>query len=88
MKILFNNQQLYDYLMSLNSGLGKRGLQELSDSVLFASRHASGMGTEFLGESRIALRRVLREGRAALTSQEQDDIRNVLEQLDAALDRR
>jgi hypothetical protein len=83
MKILFNNQQLYDYLMSLNSGLGKRGLQELSDSVLFASRHASGMG-----ESRIALRRVLREGRAALTSQEQDDIRNVLEQLDAALDRR
>lgn len=88
MKILFNNQQLHDYLLSLSAELGKRGLKELSDSLLFASRQASGISTEFLGESRIALRQVLQQGGGALTNQEREDIQNILAQLDTALDHR
>ena len=88
MKIMFNNQQLYDYLLSFSSELGKRGLKEMSDSVLFASRHASGISTEFLGESRIALRHVLQQAGGRLTDQERDDVQNVLKQLDTALDKR
>lgn len=88
MSILLSNEQLYDYLRSLSSDLGKRGLRELSDSLLSATRQASGISTEFLGESRIALRHVLKRERGGLTDQERGDIQSILKQLDAALDKR
>jgi hypothetical protein len=88
MKPFSNNQQLYDYLLCLGAELKKRGAEELSEAILFASRHASGMSTEFLGESRISLRRVLQQGHDVLTDQEQDDVQDVLRQLDMALDKR
>jgi hypothetical protein len=88
MKILSSNQELYNYLLSLSSELGRRGLDELSGSLRSASRQASGTSTEFLGESRTALRYVLQQGRPALTDQERDDVQSILEQLDAVLDRR
>ena len=46
------------------------------------------MSTEFLGESRIALRRVLKEEDGVLTLQEREDLLDVLRQLDSALDNR
>ncbi|HEV2330235.1 MAG TPA: hypothetical protein VGY56_15745, partial [Verrucomicrobiae bacterium] len=62
---------------------------ELSDAVMFASGHVAGnIGTEFLGESRIALRRVLAEQDGILTVQELADLSDVLRQLDESLDRR
>ena len=88
MKPLSNNQELYDYLLLLSSQLKQRDLQELSEVVLFASRQASGMSTEFLGESRIALRQVLQKGAKVLTEQERECIKDVLKQLDTALDKR
>jgi len=88
MKLLSNNQQLYDYLVCLSAERKNRGAGELSEEILFASRHASGMSTEFLGESRISLRRVLQYGRDILTDREQDEIQDVLRQLDRALDKR
>ena len=88
MKSFTNNQQLFDYLLGLSSELKKRGLLELNEVVVFASRHASGMSTEFLGESRIALKRVLQQGKDALTEQERNDLSDVLRQLDMALDKR
>jgi hypothetical protein len=87
MRTLSNNQELYDYLLFLSSELRKRGLKELCETLLFASRHASGISTEFLGESRRALRQVMQQGNDALTEQERDELRYALKQLDKALDK-
>lgn len=88
MKTLTSNRDLYDYLHALHSTLNERGAVDLSDIVRRAMGQAAAMSTEFLGESRIALRRLLREGCAVLTAEEQDDVSQVLGQLDNALDRR
>jgi hypothetical protein len=89
MKILFNNRELYDYLLFLASELKKRKFDELSEAVTFASRHAAGnMTTEFLGESRIALQRVLKEEDGVLTVKERNNLSDVVKQLDDALDKR
>jgi hypothetical protein len=45
------------------------------------------MSTEFLGESRIALRRVLSAGKTVLEPSEQADIEDVVRQLTAAINR-
>jgi hypothetical protein len=88
MKPFSNNRELYEYLLSLAAELKKRKFEELSEAVSFASRQAAGMSTEFLGETRIALRRVLKEEDGILTVQERADLSDVLRQLDEALDGR
>ncbi len=89
MKPFSNNRELYEYLLFLSAELQKRKFEELSEAVAFASRQAaSNISTEFLGESRIALRRVLKEEDGILTVQERADLSDVLKQLDEALDRR
>jgi hypothetical protein len=88
MNTLINNQQLYDYLTALSSSLKKCGLEELSEELVFASRQATTTSTEFLGESRIVLKRVLQEGGNTLSELERDELCDVLKQLDKALDRR
>ena len=86
MKILSDNRELYEYLLFWVEELKRRNLAELSEAVAFASRQASGMSTEFLGESRIALRRLSAEN--FLTVEERADLSDVLKQLDEALDKR
>jgi hypothetical protein len=88
MKVFANNRQLFDYLLALSSELKRRGMLELSEVVGIASRHAAGMSTEFLGESRIALRQVFHQGKDSLTEQERNDLSDVLAQLDTAFDKR
>jgi hypothetical protein len=59
---LASNRDLYDYMTRLSSGLKQRGAAALSEAVDLARRYASGSSsTEFLGESRIALTRVMKE---------------------------
>ena len=85
---LDNNRQLYDYLMAIGAKLNARGAVELSRVVLAASRTAAGIPiTEFLGESRIALRRVENE-QTALTEDERLELLDVVRQLDEAFKRR
>jgi hypothetical protein len=85
---LENNQQLYDYLVSIGAKLNTRGEAELGRVVMAASRHAATVpSTEFLGESRIALRRVKNE-QTVLTGDEQSGLKDIMRQLDDALDRR
>ncbi len=84
MKRLSNNRELYAYLLSLRSRLQACGAGELSDCVDFAAAQAAGMSTEFVGESRIALRRVLGREAGILTAAERSDALNVLRQLDQA----
>jgi hypothetical protein len=87
MKHLANNQELLDYLLFLAAELKKRKLDELSDTVTRASRHAATIpSTEFLGESRIALRQVLKEEDGVLTVLERSDLSNVIQQLDDAFE--
>ena len=86
---LSNNAQLYEYLVSLSAELKREGADELSDLVTKASRTAGGIPiTEFLGESRIALRRVSAEENGILSNQEHAELLEVLSQLDATFDRR
>ena len=86
---LSNNKQLYDYLAVLATALSQAGAAQLSESVLAASRTAWGTpATEFLGESRIVLRRVLDMDAGLLTEGQRSDLIDVLGQLDVALDER
>ena len=85
---LENNGQLRNYLISLSETIRERGATELAQSLISASNLAwTWPATEFLGESRIALRRVLAE-RIDLGESEMKNLRDVLAQLDAALERR
>jgi hypothetical protein len=88
MKILSNNAELYQYLLHLSAILQERDAKQLGEAVVHASKCSAGMSTEFLGESRIALRQVLKKGAGLLTTQERDDVKDVLRQLDKALDER
>ena len=89
MKYLSSNKELYEYLLALAAVLKTRKREDLSDVITFASRHAVGnMSAEFLGESRIALRRVLMEEDGFLTVQERDEISDVLNQLDEAFEKK
>jgi hypothetical protein len=89
MKALSNNRELYEYLLFLDSVLKQRGATALSEIVQFAIGQASTFpATEFLGESRIALRRVLDEENGILNDQERTDLRDVLKQLDSAFKKR
>lgn len=86
---LSGNRELYDYLISLAAKLGEIGATQLAEVVLAASRTAWVIpATEFLGESRIALRRVLKMNVGLLSDSERSDLLAVLGQLDAALDER
>jgi hypothetical protein len=85
---LASNRELYEYLLILSSILRIHGCEELVRGVTDASQFAAGASTEFLGESRIVLRRVAEEVAGILSKEDLADLIEVLGQLDAALDRR
>ena len=85
---LENNQQLYDYLASISAKLNTRGSAELSRVVMATSRYAAAVpGTEFLGESRIALR-LVENRQTVLTEDERLELVDIVHQLDEAFSRR
>ena len=85
---LDNNRQLYDYLVAIGAKLNDRGAVELSRLVLAVSRTVRTIpNTEFLGESRIALRRVENE-QTVLTENERLELLDIVRQLDEAFSRR
>ena len=88
MKTLSNNTELLQYLVQLSATLKERDAKQLGEIVVHASKCSAGMSTEFLGESRIALRQVLKKTKRVLTAQERDDVKEVLRLLDLALDER
>jgi len=88
MEPLKSNSELYEYLLLLVSQLRTCGATDLADLVEFATQQVSGMSTEFLGESRIALRQVLEKEQGILTATQRKEISDVLGQLGRALDGR
>ena len=85
---LVDNRQLYEYLLSLSNTLTRSGAESLSLAVTTAARYAAGMSTEFLGESRIALRKVAQDRSAILNEAERAELLAILQQLDFAFDKR
>jgi len=88
MKTLANNGELYQYLLSLATMLRDRKAKELSEAVMHASMTSAGMRTEFLGESRIALREVSKKAKKILTPRERAGLSDVLRQLDDVFEKR
>jgi len=88
MKQLANNKELYDYLVDLSTKLEARGAESLAAIVLAASGQSAGLSTEFLGESRIALRKVSDSDEVLITADERAEMVDVLKQLSVALDGR
>jgi hypothetical protein len=88
MKRLESNCELYQYLLLLVSKLRERGALDLATLVEFGTKQASGMSTEFLGESRIVLRHLMEREQGILTDIERKEVGDVLKQLDEALDHR
>jgi hypothetical protein len=85
---LQSNRDLYQYLLVLSEQLKSRGSEELSAMVVSATRLAGDIPiTEFLGESRIALRRVKKEAGSLLNEEERLELKEVLKQLDASFRR-
>ena len=87
MKMLSSNTDLYNYLLSLGDLLAERGSAQLAESVRFAARQGTGLSTEFLGESCIALRKVLDTESGLLQLHERDELRGVISQLNTAFRR-
>jgi hypothetical protein len=84
---LSSNRELYDYLLRLMADLERRGARALVDALAVAKGHAA-MSTEFLGETRMALRRVLKEENGILEQPERAELVDVLKQLDDLHDQR
>jgi hypothetical protein len=61
---LVSNQALHDYLARLAASLQERGAESMAEIIAAAARQ--GAGLEFLGESRIALEKVLNSNQAVL----------------------
>jgi hypothetical protein len=87
MKKLTSNTDLYEYLLWLGNLLAERRAQQLAESVRFAARQGAGLSTEFLGESRIALRGVLDMENGILRAHERDELLDVISQVEFALRR-
>jgi len=85
---LSSNRDLYEYLVRLASELEGR-LEALSRALAAAARTRSVIpATEFLGESRIVLRRVLAEENGILSQIERETLQYMLREVDATFDRR
>jgi hypothetical protein len=85
---LANNQALHDYLVGLAATLQERGAESMAEDIAAAARQAAGLSTEFLGESRIALEKLLSSNQLRLSDAVRTEIADVLKQLDVALGRK
>jgi hypothetical protein len=75
-------------MLRLADVLVERGSHVLANRIRGAAEQASGMSTEFLGESRIALDQILAAEAGALNPQERKYFVAAIDQLDRTLSRR
>jgi hypothetical protein len=87
-QIFSSNADLYAYLGGLRRTLADRGAKDLAEIIRRALGAAAGMSTEFLGESRIALRAVSQAKNNPLDQVERHRLAEAISQLDAAFERR
>jgi hypothetical protein len=65
---LASNTDLYEYLLSLGDLPAGCGSQQLAETVRFAAKQGTGLSSEFLGESRIALRATIHADTELMTA--------------------
>jgi hypothetical protein len=87
MRKLENNTDLYEYLRSLADLLKGGSAAPLVEYLDAAARQATSLSTEFLGESQIALKKVLDTENGALTNTEREELRSVIKQIEFAVNR-
>jgi len=68
--------------MALREALAASGRVSLAEDVTHALLSAASLSTEFLGESRVTLKKILRESSDQLTSDERARMWDVVKQLD------
>jgi len=88
MPSLNSNSDLYDYLERVQSYLRDHGAFDLADSVKRAMQQASSLSTEFLGEARLVLLKVLEADQVTADAEWARELHNAIGQLDVALERR
>lgn len=69
---------LHEYLLSLASALDGYGASYASQKVLHVSKFATGSTSEFYGEARLLLTRILRENATNLSDPEKAHLRQVI----------
>ena len=86
MKSFSSNSDLYGYLVELGDTLERRGSLAAAATVRSATRQATSLSTEFLGESLLALREVAAaRGSLPLSVAEHAEIIAAIHQLIAVL---
>jgi hypothetical protein len=85
---LASNAELHRYLLQTAELLTLLGRAEQADKVRRAAAQGAGLGTEFLGESKIALLDVLRTSGNVMDVADRNRVAAVIEQLEKALNRR
>ncbi len=88
MKSFASNRELYDYMQWLASTLQSRGAPDLAARVVSACNTAIGLSTEFLGESKFALKEVIESKTSPLSQTERNDLLSAMSQVDVALNSR
>jgi hypothetical protein len=82
---LKNNDDLLDYLYSLQVELGSAGEYKLADLVVHVQLFASGSPSEFFHEAKVALKTITQECRA-LSQERLQQVSVVVTQIDLAFD--
>ena len=84
---LASNTELHAYLLQTAEALTRLGQNEAAKKVRSAADQGTGLSTEFLGESRIALADALRSASSAMSPADRHRLTAVISQLDRALKR-
>ena len=84
---LSSNAELHSYLLQTADHLTDLGLSSEADKVRRAAAQGTGLSTEFLGESKLALADALLAADEHLGSLERSKLVAVITQLDKALRR-
>jgi hypothetical protein len=85
MRKLNSNADLQDYARSLCELLANRGANELAESVRNAATLPATTGGEYLGECLIAFKGVMATENGSLGTQDRDQLRVVIGQIEASL---
>lgn len=82
-----NNDELYEFLRGLKQELTARGSKDLGEFLDGALSCSPLMTTEFLGESRMGLWKLLKEGKGRLSPQECAELGQLIQRIDDGNDR-
>jgi hypothetical protein len=84
---LQNNTELYQYLLALADRLEGTSAAPLATHLQFAAGQATGLSTEFLGESLIALKKVLDGENGVLKNSDREELRSLISQIESVVRR-